>query len=135
MTMLYLTIDPAKRHLHWVRAGHDPAILYDPGSDTFENLGGSGIALGVDENWVFEDNLKTDLTRGQIILLSTDGIWETRNPKGEMFGKQPVFHILQEHFSSSANEILETILDALKRFRRSAKIEDDITLVIIKIEN
>jgi len=36
---------------------------------------------------------------------------------------------------SSANEILETILDALNRFRRSAKIEDDITLVIIKIEN
>ena len=135
MTMLYLTIDPAKRHLHWVRAGHDPAILYDPGSDTFENLGGSGIALGVDENWVFEDNLKTGLIRGQIILLSTDGIWETRNPKGEMFGKEPVFHILQGHFSSSANEILETILDALNRFRRSAKIEDDITLVIIKIEN
>ena len=134
MTMLYLTIDPVNRHLHWVRAGHDPAIFYDPDSDTFEKLGGSGIALGVDENWVFEDNLKTGLTRGQIILLSTDGIWETRNPKGEMFGKEPVFHILQRHSSSSANEILETILDALNRFRRSAKIEDDITLVIIKIE-
>ncbi len=135
MTMLYVTIDLVKRHLHWVRAGHDPAIFYDPGSDTFEKLGGSGIALGVDENWVFEDNLKTGLTGGQLILLSTDGIWETRNPKGEMFGKEPVFHILRRHSSSSANEILETILEALNKYRRSARIQDDVTLVIIKIEN
>jgi sigma-B regulation protein RsbU (phosphoserine phosphatase) len=133
MTMFYLSIDPMKRHLNWVRAGHDPAIFYDPGSDSFEELGGSGLSLGVDENWVFEDNLKTGLTKGQIILLSTDGVWEARNPRGEMFGKAPIFHILQKNSSSSANEILETILDSLNRFQKSAKIEDDITLVAIKI--
>jgi len=96
-------------------------------------LGGSGLSLGVDENWVFEDNLKTGLSKGQIILLSTDGIWEARNPKGEMFGKEPIFHILKKNSSSSANEILETILDSLNRFQKNAKIEDDITLVVIKI--
>jgi phosphoserine phosphatase RsbU/P len=135
MTMLYMTIDPVKRHLHWARAGHDPAILYDPDLDTFEKLDGPGIALGVDENWVFEDNLQTGLAGGQIIMLSTDGIYETRNLKGEMFGKEPVFQILRRNASSSAHEIIEKILDALNKFRRSAKIEDDITLVIIKIEN
>ena len=133
MTMFYLSIDPMKRHLHWVRAGHDPAIFYDPGSDSFEELGGPGLSLGVDENWVFEDNLKTGLTKGQIILLSTDGIWEARDPRGKMFGKEPILHILQKNSSSSANEILETIIDSLNRFQKSAKIEDDITLVVIKI--
>ena len=133
MTMFYLSIDPMKRQLHWVRAGHDPAIFYDPGSDSFEELGGPGLSLGVDENWVFEDNLKTGLTKGQIILLSTDGIWEARDPRGEMFGKEPILHILQKNSSSSANEILEIILDSLNSFQKSAKIEDDITLVVIKI--
>ena len=52
-----------------------------------------------------------------------------------MFGKEPVFHILQKYSSSSADEILEAILDALDKFRESAKLEDDITLVIIKIES
>jgi sigma-B regulation protein RsbU (phosphoserine phosphatase) len=135
VTMLYITIDPVKRHLRWVRAGHDPAIFYDPDSNSYQNLGGAGIALGVDKNWVFEDNLKTGLVGGQIIMLSTDGIWESRNPKGEMFGKEPVFRILQKYAPSSASEILEAILDALNKFRESAKLEDDITLVIIKIEN
>jgi sigma-B regulation protein RsbU (phosphoserine phosphatase) len=133
MTMFYLSIDPMKRNLHWVRAGHDPAIFYDPGSDSFEELGGPGLSLGIDENWVFEDNLKTGLTKGQIILLCTDGIWEARDPKGEMFGKEPILHILQKNSSSSANEILEIILDSLNSFQKSAKIEDDITLVVIKI--
>ena len=84
--------------------------------------------LGVNENWVFEDNLKTGLSKGQIILLSTDGVWETRNLKGEMFGNEPIFRILQKNFSSSADQILEAILDALNKFREDTKIEDDITL-------
>ena len=83
MTMFFLALDTATRQLEWVRAGHDPAIVYDPGSDSFSELGGSGIALGVDAEWIYEDNKKTDFSNGQIIFLSTDGIWEARNKKGE----------------------------------------------------
>ncbi len=133
VTMFYLTIDTTAGSLHWVRAGHDPAIFYDPDSDRFEDLGGPGLSLGIDENWVFEDNLKTDLGRGQIILLGTDGLWEARNPKGEMFGKETILHILRKHSSSGSNEILGQILNALNAFMERAKMEDDITLVVIKI--
>jgi sigma-B regulation protein RsbU (phosphoserine phosphatase) len=41
-----------------VRAGHDPAIVYDPGSDSFDPLEGRGLALGVDGEWIYEDNKK-----------------------------------------------------------------------------
>ena len=34
MTMFFLALDTATRQLEWVRAGHDPAMLYDPGSDS-----------------------------------------------------------------------------------------------------
>jgi sigma-B regulation protein RsbU (phosphoserine phosphatase) len=51
VTMFYMTIDPIKKHLQYVRAGHDPAIFYDPDTDAFEELGGTGMALGVDKNW------------------------------------------------------------------------------------
>ena len=46
MTLFYLAIDPGNKRLQWVRAGHDPAILYDPKQNTFEELTGTGIALG-----------------------------------------------------------------------------------------
>jgi serine phosphatase RsbU (regulator of sigma subunit) len=135
MTLFYLMIDPTKKHFQWVRAGHDPAIFYDPGTDTFEELGGSGVALGVMQDSIFKAYTKTALRKGQIIFLSTDGIWESRNQKREMFGKKPIYDIIRNNSSLNANEILNAMLESLKRFQKGTKIEDDITLVVIKIKD
>jgi serine phosphatase RsbU (regulator of sigma subunit) len=135
MTLFYLMIDPTKQELQWVRAGHDPAIFYDAGTDTFEELGGSGVALGVMEDSIFKAYTKTALSKGQIIFLCTDGIWESRNQKREMFGKEPIYDIIRKNSSLNANEILNAILESLKHFQQGAKIEDDITLVVIKIKD
>ena len=62
MTLFYLTIDPGKRRLEWVRAGHDPALIYDPARDEFEELKGSGVALGVNDNLNYEQNHRSGLT-------------------------------------------------------------------------
>jgi sigma-B regulation protein RsbU (phosphoserine phosphatase) len=133
VTMFYLTVDPIKMRLQYVRAGHDPAIFYDPNTDAFEELGGTGMALGVDKNWNVKAYTKTTLKNGQIIFLSTDGIWEARNLQGEMFGKEPIYDIIRNNSALSANEILNAMTESLKSFQKGAKIEDDITLVIIKI--
>ncbi len=76
MTLLYLSVDPSNHLLQWVRAGHDPGIIYDPVADKFESLKGKGIALGVDKDWQYETNKRAGIIKGQIIVLSTDGIWE-----------------------------------------------------------
>ena len=133
MTLFYLTIDMAKMQARWVRAGHDPAVFYDPGTDTFEELGGSGMALGIEGDYKYKEYLKADLDRGQIIFLSTDGIWEAFNPKGDMFGKERINDIIREKSSLSANEIINKILGSLKSFQQGTQIEDDITLVVVKI--
>jgi sigma-B regulation protein RsbU (phosphoserine phosphatase) len=135
MTMFFLALDTATRQLEWVRAGHDPAMLYDPGSDSFSELGGSGIALGVDAEWIYEDNKKTDFSDGQIIFLSTDGIWEARNKKGEMLGKEPILNAIRQNSSSDATQIIDAIFDILDKFIGAVKIEDDITSVIIKMQD
>jgi serine phosphatase RsbU (regulator of sigma subunit) len=133
MTMFYLNIDPIKMQAQWVRAGHDPAIFYDPGTDSFEELAGSGIALGLDEDWNYKEYTKTSLKRGQIIFLSTDGIWEAFNQKGEMFGKERIYDTIRKNSLLNANEIIKIMFDSLKNFQQGAQIEDDITMVVIKI--
>ncbi|MBW2539212.1 MAG: SpoIIE family protein phosphatase, partial [Deltaproteobacteria bacterium] len=97
MTLFFLSVDLSHRNLKWVRAGHDPAILYDPKTNTFENLMGPGLALGVDQNWQYEENKKSGLAKGQIILLGTDGIWEARNANGDMYGKKPLYKVLRQN--------------------------------------
>ncbi len=135
MTMFFLALNTESKQLEWVRAGHDPAILYDPGSDAFSELGGSGIALGVDDEWIYSDSKKADFSNGQILFLSTDGIWEARNKKGEMLGKEPILNAIRQNASSDATQIIDAIFDILDEFTGEVKIEDDITSVVIKRQN
>ena len=134
ITMFYLTIDPVQNSLQWVRAGHDPGIFYDPHSDAFEELGGLGVTLGVVEDWKFAEYSKTALKEGQIIFLCTDGLKEARNSSGEMFGQEPIYDIIRKNASSRANEILSELLKSLDKFLVGNKLEDDVTLVVVKIK-
>ncbi len=133
MTLFYLSVDMHARQLRWVRAGHDPAIYYDPASDQFDYLVGQGVPLGVDADWPFEENQKNDLRPGQIIVIGTDGIWESRNADGTMFGKTPVLNLIRQNREATAHEILDAIIEGLDRFRRGVELEDDVTLLVIKI--
>jgi phosphoserine phosphatase RsbU/P len=132
VTMFFLTIDTANHELEWVCAGHDPAVVYDPGTDAFEELGGSGIALGIDEEWTYHANKRDGFSNGQVIFVGTDGVWEVRNKEGDMLGKEPILEVIRKNHSSSSQAILAAILDTVARYQDGARKEDDVTLVIIK---
>jgi len=134
MTLFYLSIDPQKKRLDWVRAGHDPALIYDPHQDTFEELKGSGVALGVTAGFSYTENHREGLKNGQIIAVGTDGIWEAVNGNNEMFGKERMRKIISNHAESSAAEILDAVYNELNAFTLGRKSEDDITLVIVKVD-
>ena len=134
MTLFCLTIDPEQKYLEWVRAGHDPAFIYTPQDDQFEELKGSGIALGVTEEFQFSENRKDGLKDGQIIAIGTDGIWEAFNVSGEMFGKKRFQDIIKAHADKSADVILNAVYAELNSFTTGRKSDDDITLVIVKIK-
>lgn len=133
MTLFYLAIDSTRKTAQWVRAGHDPAILYDGGSGSFEELTGQGSALGLDDDAVFEERELKHLRPGQILFIGTDGIWETAGPDGRFFGKERLRGLLRATCGQSARHIAKAIVEALESFRQGLKPSDDITMVVIKI--
>lgn len=133
ITLFFVEIDTRTRQLRWVRAGHDPAILYHPATDTFENLAGPGTALGVDADQSYTAQLKSGLVDGQVLLVGTDGIWEARNASGEMFGKDRLYGLLRHHAGDSAQGLADAVLGQLKQFKGGTDFEDDVTLVIVKL--
>jgi PAS domain S-box-containing protein len=135
MTLFYLSIDPHKKRLQWVRAGHDPAIIYDPRQNTFEELSGTGMALGVNKDFRYEENIKAGVADGQIIALGTDGIWEARNKEGNMFGKQRFRDVIRHNAKENAANILNAVYEELDHHTRGLKSDDDITLVVAKVCN
>ncbi len=133
VTLFYAEIDVSRRKIQWIRAGHDPALLYDPLDDRFEELTGPGAALGFDGRLNFSVNGKEDLSPGQILCIGTDGIWETHNLQGEMFGRRRLRKIIRQKNHLPAAKILTAIIDSVREFRSGSRQEDDITLVIIKL--
>ena len=56
MTLFYAEIDRQNNRMHWLNAGHEPAIIYDPGTDAFEKLpGGGNLPLGIIEDAQFKE--------------------------------------------------------------------------------
>jgi serine phosphatase RsbU (regulator of sigma subunit) len=134
MTLFYTEIERPNNIMRWVNAGHEPAMLFDPAADTFSDLNGAGnLALGVFEDAQFKEE-QQKIAPGQIIVIATDGIWEARNPRGKMFGRHRIQRIVRRNASKTADDIQNALLNALKRFQKTVKLEDDLTLVIIKIE-
>jgi sigma-B regulation protein RsbU (phosphoserine phosphatase) len=84
---------------------------------------------------MYAEKKRADLADGQIVLLSTDGIWEARNQKDEMFGRQAIYNIIRQNSHRAATKIQDAILNALHRFQQGVAPADDITLVIIKIND
>jgi len=134
MSMFYCEIDGNRRNICWTRAGHDPALIYTPGSETIDELAGPGfpLPLGVMETAVYEESQR-EVQPGQVIVISTDGIWEARSPQGEYFGKNRLMALVRALADESATKMTCSIIEALDTFRHPQPPEDDATLVVIKI--
>jgi sigma-B regulation protein RsbU (phosphoserine phosphatase) len=133
MTFFYCEFSSGVSKINWVRAGHDPALIYDPETDKFEELKGRGLAFGLDYTFEYEA-FERDLTSGMIILIGTDGIWEMKNETDQMFGKQRVKEIIRSQKNLPASQIISYINDELEAFRGNAASEDDVTMVVVKVD-
>jgi sigma-B regulation protein RsbU (phosphoserine phosphatase) len=133
ITLFLLEIDPAKRQLTWIRAGHEPALLYEPRSDRFRELSGKGVALGVVPDALLPVNQHDHWQPGMIIILATDGIREARNPEDAMFGLPRLKSVIRAQAHRPAEEIVRAVIRSLENFRGAQAQEDDITLVVVKL--
>ena len=60
-------------------------------------------------------------------------ITEAQNPAGEMFGKEAISRIIRENADVEASALLDAIIDALDHFRDGFNLQDDVTLIVVKI--
>jgi sigma-B regulation protein RsbU (phosphoserine phosphatase) len=133
MSMFFLEIDPRTKTLRWVRAGHEPAVVYDTGRAAFRELSGEGMAMGVMDTAEYRDYTQQGWESGSVIVIGTDGITETRNTAGEFFGVERVRQVVRANASQPAAGIQSAVIQAVQNFRGEASQEDDVTLVVVKL--
>lgn len=133
MTLFLAQADIEADTLTYASAGHDAALLYEPGVATFVELDGADIPLGIEAGWRFSDTVRTLPARGAIIVLGTDGLWEMRNDRGEFFGKDRLQKTVAANAEQDAHRICAGVFAALEEFRGEAPQRDDVTLIVVRI--
>ena len=133
MTLFYADIDRQNNHMHWLNAGHEPAIIFNPDSDSFEELHGSGnLPLGISDDADYKQAQRA-IAPGQVIVIATDGIREAQNRYGDMFGLEAFQKVIRQNAAAGATEILKAVFTAVDLFQYGNKIEDDMTLMVVKV--
>lgn len=107
----------------------------DPAAGNFDELAGPGmpLPLSVLENARYEESVRA-VAAGQIIVIGTDGIWETRNAQGEYFGKNRLMNVVGRQADRPPQDIVAAVLERLNTFRGRLAVEDDATLVVVKLQ-
>lgn len=137
ITLYVLMVHKQTGEIQYCSAGHDPAIVYDPATDTFSELAAPGLPLGVDPEWGYVKRSRPALAPGELLCIGTDGIWETHAPSREMFGKQRLRSILREFVQKNGTtadlaQLEEKVRAELDRFRQGLPLQDDVTMVLLQ---
>lgn len=135
MTLFFLVVDPKTRRLSWIRAGHDPAQVYDPQTGAFEELMGAGLPLGVEEDYDYQENTIENMPPGRIIIIGSDGIWEAVNQMGDMFGKERLRNVVREYAQDGPEAIIKNVFNEVYLFSNGVPLEDDMTLAVLHLDD
>lgn len=125
-------LDRATLELRYTNAGHNhPLVLRADGR--IEVLHRGGLLLGVFEDIRLEEG-SVVLAPGDRVILYTDGVTEARSPAGEFFGEERLGDELRALPPGlSAEEIANRLREIVRQFSASDDLEDDMTVVVLRI--
>jgi sigma-B regulation protein RsbU (phosphoserine phosphatase) len=132
-TLFYAVLDLSERTLTYVRAGHNPPVIFKAKTRTLMQLDAKGIALGAIADIELEER-KIILDGGDTVVFYTDGVTEAINKSMEQFGEERLITTIKVNHELSANDMIEKIKGEVLAFCGDEPQFDDITLMALKAE-
>ncbi len=130
VTLFYAELDPESGALSFLNAGHNPPLIVHA-AGTVEQLASGGLPLGIKPDAEYREG-RTQLQRGDVLCIYSDGVTEAVSPTGEEFGPTRLYEVVSRNIDASAAGIRDRIESALTKFAQGTSAADDITLVIVK---
>ncbi|MEW6733700.1 MAG: SpoIIE family protein phosphatase [Acidobacteriota bacterium] len=114
----------------YLNAGHNPILLVRP-DNSYELFNEGNIALGLFPDRYYSGYRHT-VAPGDTLLLYTDGITETLRGSEE-FGVERLATTVIKYRQLPARELISAVYDEACNFAEHAQLEDDCTIVAIKV--
>jgi sigma-B regulation protein RsbU (phosphoserine phosphatase) len=130
-TLFFADYQDSSRRLRYANCGHNPPLLVRS-NGTAERLTATATVLGLFEEW--ESSLgDVQITRGDVLVIYTDGITEANNADGEEFGESRLLETIRRDLAAPVPLILDAIFRAALEFSGGeGKMRDDLTLVVAR---
>jgi phosphoserine phosphatase RsbU/P len=140
-TFFYAQYDPDQRRLVYVNAGHNPPILFRKRKRTGESadweiirLTAGGTVVGLLESFPYQQET-LDMQPGDLLVAFTDGISEAMDLHEEEWGEERMIETIESCAGQPANQLVPSIIAAADAFAAGAKQHDDMTLVVLRIQD
>lgn len=130
VTLFYAELDPESGSLSFLNAGHNPPLIVHS-AGTVEQLASGGLPLGIKPDADYREG-RTQLQKGDVLCIYSDGVTEAVSPTGEEFGATRLYETVSRNIEASAAGIRDRIESSLTKFAQGTSAADDITLVIVK---
>lgn len=101
------------------------------GSVSWLEAGGTPLGVGIDDaNRYIKSTSR--LNKGDLIILTSDGVIEANANSGEMFGFDRLERVVEQGPTDNAQAMLDHIHEHLNTFTDGHEPHDDITIVVLK---
>jgi sigma-B regulation protein RsbU (phosphoserine phosphatase) len=137
ITAVIAFFDLSEKSVTIARAGHNWPLYFCSETRTIKELKPKGMSIGMFENTRFSDRLeeqKIFLKPGDILLLYSDGVTEAVNPANQLFDLSGLKAVLAASAHESSTVLIERINANLRSFVESDELQDDATMVAIKVK-
>jgi len=131
LTLFLGILEMDARQLRYVNAGHNPQFILRAAGG-IEQLGSTGMPIALYSGHGYRD-ARVLLSSGDLLFFYTDGLVETENERGEMFGAERLQRILSTQQSHAVDAVLHNVEEDVIAFRGKAEPFDDATMMVLRI--
>jgi len=132
VSMVYVQYLQSRQMIRYTNAGHPPPLVWRSGLSSFEELFTEDPLMGIDPFSVYHEKSLV-VSRGDVMVLFTDGVIEAADGQGKRFGSDALKKIIEENAKKSAGEIVDAVVDEVLNFASKDNLKDDITVLVCKV--
>jgi serine phosphatase RsbU (regulator of sigma subunit) len=130
-TAFYGTLNLETAEFCYTNAGHHPVLLYKPATSEVIHLQTPGTIIGVFPEAIF-GSACLKLEEGDRLLFFTDGVVESRNFAGELYGVERMIDFIKENSHLTPNIFVDLLINEVDAFTGKLKAEDDRAVLYIE---
>jgi phosphoserine phosphatase RsbU/P len=131
VSLIYALWDERQSTLQVSNSGL-PRPIYCQGGKP-EVIDATGLPLGLFDDATY-DEFTFRLKPGDLFVFFSDGILDARNPAGELFGRERAERVASRCWEMSAQEVVNSLFDAVNEHTAGEETFDDQTVVAIRVK-